>query len=60
MIRAIHLLVIASLTLLFAAAASDRAEAGSLIEIFSAAFASASTAFTVETVAPTVFSSYVE
>ena len=38
MIRAIHLLVIASLTSMFAAAASSRAEAGSLIENFSGAF----------------------
>ena len=38
MIRAIQLLVIASLTLMFAAAASDRAEAGLLIENFSGAF----------------------
>ena len=38
MIRAIHLLVIASLMLMFAAAASNRAEAGSLIENFSGAF----------------------
>jgi hypothetical protein len=38
MIRAIYLRVIASLTLMFAAAASDRAEAGSLIENFSGAF----------------------
>jgi hypothetical protein len=38
MIRAIHLLVIATLTLMFAAAASHRAEAGSLIENFSGAF----------------------
>jgi hypothetical protein len=38
MIRAIHLRVVASLTLVFAAAASDRAEAGSLIENFSGAF----------------------
>jgi hypothetical protein len=38
MIRAIHLFVIASLALMFAAAASNRAEAGSLIENFSGAF----------------------
>jgi hypothetical protein len=38
MIRAIYLLVITSLTSMFAAAASDRAEAGSLIENFSGAF----------------------
>jgi hypothetical protein len=38
MIRAIHLLVIASLALMFATAASDRAEAGSLTENFSGAF----------------------
>jgi hypothetical protein len=38
MIRAIQLLAIATLALLFAAAASDRAEAGSLIENFSGAF----------------------
>jgi hypothetical protein len=38
MTRAIHLLVIASLTLMFAAAASNRAEAGTLIENFSGSF----------------------
>src|SRR5262245_17089673 len=38
MIRAIHLLVVASLTLIFAAAASNRAEAATLIENFSGAF----------------------
>jgi hypothetical protein len=38
MIRAIHLLGIASLALMFASAASNRAEAGSLIENFSGAF----------------------
>ena len=38
MIRAIHLLAFTSLTLMFAAAASTRAEAGSLIENFSGAF----------------------
>jgi hypothetical protein len=38
MIRAIHLLVVTSLTLIFAAAASNRAEAGSLIENFSGEF----------------------
>ena len=38
MIRAIHLLVIVFSTLMFAAAASNRAEAGSLIENFSGAF----------------------
>jgi hypothetical protein len=38
MIRAIHLLVITSLTLMFAATASNRAKAGSLVEDFSGAF----------------------
>ena len=38
MIRATHLLVMASLTLMSAAAASNRAEAGSLVENFSGAF----------------------
>jgi hypothetical protein len=38
MIRATHLLFIASLTLMLTAAASNRAEAGSLIESFSGAF----------------------
>jgi hypothetical protein len=38
MIRTIHLLVIAALTLIFAASASNPAEAGSIIENFSGAF----------------------